>query len=289
MKLCLVCGEHFLQDDWQCPSCGYAPEKRLGYWIFSPEMMESNDGFDPDYFMRLAGIEERNWWFRSRNKLIIWALRRYFPRAKNFHEIGCGTGFILLGIKQSLPDLFLSGSDLFIEGLACAEKRLPGVTLFQSDARKIPFEEEFDIISAFDVLEHIQEDGEVLVQMFKASKRGGGIMVTVPQHPFLWSRVDEHSFHKRRYTRKELVRKATQAGFQDIWCTSFVSFLLPLMFLIRLGKGKNFTKYDVLEDLNSGILTNKVLSRIMDMEAVLVQGGISLPKGGSLLMVAKKS
>jgi ubiquinone/menaquinone biosynthesis C-methylase UbiE len=288
MKLCLVCGERFLQDDWKCPSCGYAPEKRTGYWIFSPQMIGSNDGFDPDYFSRLAAIEQRNWWFRSRNKLIIWALGRFFPQAKNFYEIGCGTGFTLLGIKQSLPTLLLSGSDLFVEGLAYAENRLPGVTLFQSDARKIPFEEEFDVISAFDVLEHIQEDEEALFQMFRASKRGGGIMVTSPQHPFLWSKVDEYSFHKRRYTRKELVRKVTQAGFQDIWCTSFVSFLLPLMFLVRLGKGKNFTKFAVLDDLNSGTLINHILSKIMDMENFLIREGISLPQGGSLLMVAKR-
>jgi len=113
-------------------------------------------------------------------------------------------------------------------------------------------------------------------------------MVTVPQHPFLWSRVDEHSFHKRRYTRKELVRKATQAGFQDIWCTSFVSLLLPLMFLIRLGKGKTSAKFAALDDLNSGVLVNNLLSKIMDVESLLVRGGISLRQGGSLLMVAKK-
>ncbi len=106
MKECMACGLRFVINDWQCPSCGYAPEKRSGYWIFSPEMMESNDGFDPDYFMRLAGVEERNWWFRSRNKIIIWALRRYFPQAKNFHEGATSSSRDLpaqRNVSQALP------------------------------------------------------------------------------------------------------------------------------------------------------------------------------------------
>jgi len=288
MKLCLTCGRCFNGGNWVCPYCGGIPHRQSGFWSFAPGPAEGSNAFDPQYFSRLAEVEEKNWWFCSRNKLIIWALCRYFPQARNFHEIGCGNGFILLGIRQLLPSLVLSGSDLFIEGLSYAEKRLPGVALFQFDAREIPFEEEFDVISAFDVLEHIQEDEEVLLQMFKASKRGGGIMATVPQHPFLWSKVDEYSFHKRRYTRKELVQKVTQAGFQDVWCTSFVSLLLPLMFLIRLGKGKTSAKFAALDDLNSGVLVNNLLSKIMDVESLLVRGGISLRQGGSLLMVAKK-
>ena len=75
------------------------------------------------------------------------------------------------------------------------------------DARRIPFEREFDVVGAFDVLEHIVEDEDVLGQMFKATRPGGGLLVTVPQHPFLWSASDEHAMHQRRYSRAELRRK----------------------------------------------------------------------------------
>ena len=63
------------------------------------------------------------------------------------------------------------------------------------DARRIPFEDEFDVIGAFDVLEHIKEDEQVLVQMHRAVKSGGGIMLTVPQHMFLWSEQDVQAHH----------------------------------------------------------------------------------------------
>ena len=101
----------------------------------------------------------------------------------------------------------LSGSDLFCEGLTYAQERTPNATLIQMDARRIPFRDEFDVIGDFDVREHVEEDDVVFGQMFRATKRGGGIMVTVPQHRFLWSAADVFGHHRRRYTGKELVKK----------------------------------------------------------------------------------
>src|SRR6266545_4042215 len=91
---------------------------------------------------------------------------------ENFLEIGCGTGFVLSGIRKAFPELILSGSEIFSEGLNLAAERLPGVELFQMDARRIPFQEEFDVIGAFDVLEHVKEDEEVLSQMYQATRKG---------------------------------------------------------------------------------------------------------------------
>jgi SAM-dependent methyltransferase len=288
VKSCLACGHQFDDKGWKCPSCSYVPQKIKGYWRFAPDLVNYEDGFDARYFSELIKIEEKNWWFRSRNKLIIWALHRYFPKAENFFEIGCGTGFVLSGIKQAFPDLFFSGGELFSEGLAHARRRLPDVSLFQMDARKIPFEDEFDVIGAFDVLEHVQDDEDVLLEIVRAVKNGGGLIVTVPQHPILWSYVDEYSYHKRRYRRKELVRKVKKVGFQEIWCTSFVSLLLPLMLIIRVRKHKKPKHFDPLEEFMIVDSLNHTLLKIMSAELFLIRAGISLPVGGSLLLVAKK-
>src|SRR4030095_11666933 len=151
--------------------------------------------------------------------------------AKTFLEIGCGTGFVLSGVKEALPSLTLAGSEIFSEGLGFAAQRLPDVDLFQMDARRIPFREEFDVIGAFDVLEHIQEDEAVLTQMYAATKKGGGILITVPHHPFLWSGSDEFARHARRYKTRELCDKVRRAGFHVLRVTSFVSVLLPALIL----------------------------------------------------------
>jgi len=288
MKICLACGLRFGASGWKCPNCSHVPKMVGGHWVFEAEKSEGDKGFDATSFEILVGVEEGNWWFRSRNRLINWVLRRYFPQAENFLEIGCGTGFVLLGIQNAFPGLSLAGSEQFGEGLTHARNRLPGIPLFQMDARRIPFEDEFDVIGAFDLLEHIQEDENVLLQMARATKKGGGVIIAVPQHPFLWSYIDRYSYHKRRYTRQELVEKVERAGFRIIYSTSFVSFLLPLMLFSRAkrrGPGDNFNP---IAEFQIGHLLNRVFEKIMDMERGLITSGISLPVGGSLLMVARR-
>ena len=174
MKVCLSCGQRFSTEDWCCPSCNKPPETVDDFLSFAPDLAAKNDGFGAESFEQLFKVEAGNFWFRSRNRLLIWALQKYFPQAESLFEIGCGTGYVLSGIQREFPKLRLYGSDIFNKGLSFAKQRLSDVSLFQMDARKIPFEKEFDVIGAFDVLEHIDEDGIVLQQMFQATKSGGG-------------------------------------------------------------------------------------------------------------------
>ncbi|MDB9312957.1 class I SAM-dependent methyltransferase [Spirulina sp. CS-785/01] len=214
MKICPQCHHHFNQPNWHCPACGYTPPSLEGHLSFAPQLAAASKGFDALAFPILAKLEAKNFWFRSRNHLIIYAIKRYFPRAKNFLEIGCGTGFVLQGIEKNFPHLSCSGSEIFSSGLELASQRLSKTTLFQMDARQIPFIEEFDIIGAFDVLEHIEQDWDVLRQVYQALQMGGGIILTVPQHPWLWSPVDDYAHHFRRYRAKELQTKVDNAGFR---------------------------------------------------------------------------
>jgi SAM-dependent methyltransferase len=219
--------------------------------------------------------------------LIVWALRSHFPGARNFFEIGCGTGFVLSGIEKEAPHLSLFGSDVHLEGLGFASKRLKRAELLQMDARRIPFEDEFDVIGAFDVLEHVEQDELVLSEMYKAACGGGGIMVTVPQHEFLWSPTDEHARHVRRYHRRELREKVERAGLEVLMITSFVSLPFPMMVLNRIMM-KRKTEHDPMMELKIGGIANKVLEKTLDLERALIRLGINLPAGGSLLLIARK-
>jgi SAM-dependent methyltransferase len=288
MKVCLNCTFHFEAEDWCCPQCGQSPALRQGYLTFAPALAEDNNGFRAHYFDVLARLEARNFWFRARNSLVIWALQRYFPHAVRFLEIGCGTGFVLSGVSQAFPELQIFGSDIFTEGLVFAQQRTENASLFQMDARCIPFEEEFDAIGAFDVLEHVEEDTDVLRQMFKAIRPGGGILLTVPQHRFLWSFADEYSFHKRRYTRMELIEKVKRAGFDIVYTSSFISFLLPAMLLSRLKKRVETEQFDPTAELNIHPVLNTVFEKILWFERLFIKCGVSLPAGGSLLVIARR-
>ena len=115
-------------------------------------------------------------------------------------------------IRETFPDAALTGSDIHTTALPYAATRLPGAALLQMDATRIPFDSEFDVIAACDVIEHIERDDLALAEMHRAVKPGGGIVVTVPQDPKLWSTWDELSFHQRRYTRPHCWRARCGGG-----------------------------------------------------------------------------
>jgi SAM-dependent methyltransferase len=288
MKQCLSCHHVFKAGGWTCPLCGFAPAAKENLIAFAPDLSNNYEGYEEAAFAELARLEDGNFWFRSRNLLLGWALKRFFPRAGSFFEIGCGTGFVLQGLQKQFPHMQWFGSDIFESGLAFARKRVNNATLFQMDARQIPFSLEFDVVGAFDVLEHIQEDEEVLQQMFQAVRQGGGLLITVPQHPFLWSHLDEFARHQRRYSRRELVSKASRAGFSIIHVTSFVSLLLPMMILSRTMRRRGKIDSDPFAEFRISPRTNWLLEKTMALERLVLQTGMSMPAGGSLLLIAKK-
>lgn len=287
MKRCLACERRFEGASWRCPACGFAPGSSLALPEFAPELTARGIGFDASRFDALAGVEQRHFWFRCRAELIVWALRKHFPRAQSVLEIGCGTGNVLAAVARHCEVPRLVGSEAHTKGLLLAARRAPGAELLQMDARRIPFREEFDVIGAFDVIEHIAEDEEVLREMFAACRAGGGIILTVPQHQWLWSRRDERALHQRRYDREGLLRKLAGAGFERAWTTSFMTLLLPLLALSRL-RWKAGVDCEPSAELDIGAGTNAVLGGIMCLERGLIAAGLPLPAGGSLLAIAYK-
>ncbi len=194
MKKCLRCGKTFIVNSWKCPNCNYNPDIIDGIPIFSPKLAHENNGFKEEFFKLLSSLEENNFWFTSRNDAIIQIIKKYFPYVNKYMEIGCGTGFVISGIKKAFPNFSVTGTEIFIKGLGFAKKRTHA-DFIQINAEEIPFADEFDIIGAFDVLEHIDNDDLVLQQLYQAVRPGGGIIITVPQHPFMWIFVPQAALH----------------------------------------------------------------------------------------------
>lgn len=288
MRVCPGCRGALEGGGWDCGRCGHRAVTSGGFVALAPELARQAEGFDPALFDGLAALEARNFWFRARNRLIVWAFQRYFPQPAKVMEVGCGTGFVLEGVAAAFPATVLWASEAQTEGLAHAARRVPRARFVQMDARDMPFEDEFDVIGAFDVIEHIAEDERVLGQMRRALRPGGGIVLTVPQHPRLWSEYDVRAHHVRRYTAPELRQKLARAGFEVVRMTSFVSLLLPLMMLSRLARRKPAADYDPLAELRISSLANAVLERVLDAERLLIRAGLDLPAGGSLLAVARR-
>jgi SAM-dependent methyltransferase len=291
MQRCLKCKKVFNKGGWWCPSCGWSPVEISGFPAFAPEVTAELGHYPKDAYAKLYELEADSFWFRNRNKLIIQTIRRHFPDASSLLEIGCGTGFVLAGIATATPKLLLVGSDLHYEALNYAKARLPGVTLLQMDAKNIPYIEEFDVICSFDLLEHIPDDIMALKQIHQALKRGGGLMIMVPQHPWLWSRADDDACHLRRYTRRDLFRKLIESGFQIIMATSFLSFLLPTLVVSRLSNRSDSRNQLInlkYSELHLPYPIDVLFEAICSWENLLINRNISFPIGGSLLCVAAR-
>jgi SAM-dependent methyltransferase len=286
MRTCVQCGANWEADTWTCSACGFSPEVLDGFNAFASALADHNRGFPQEAFERLARVEDTSFWFRARNAVILWALKRYFPGVSHYLEIGCGSGYVLAAVETMLPETAVWGSDLYVSALRLARRRVPAATLVQMDATKIPFTDEFDAIGCFDTLEHIEEDEAALVRIWAALKPGGGLLLTVPQHDFLWSPSDDYAKHVRRYSRKELMGKLTMAGFRVQRMTSFVSLLLPLMLLSR--KRRDGGEYDPEAEFRIPASVNRTFETIMNIELSVIRSGINLPMGGSLLAVARR-
>ena len=286
MKRCLQCFNAFSAHEWNCPRCGHRPLVVDGIEMHAPNAACEGGSFKREYFENLVTAESGSFWFESRNRIICWSLQKFKSECRNFLEIGCGTGFVLSGVGREIPNARLYGSEIFSAGLSYAIERVPQAIFMQMDARKIPFFEEFDVLGAFDVLEHIEEDEMVLSQIYMALKRDGVLLLTVPQHKWLWSASDDYACHARRYEKSELHEKIERAGFSIQRSTSFVGILLPVMMVSRLIK-KN-TTYDPDAELRIPFIVNFLFKMIMGLEFFFIRNGINIPFGGSRLVVAKK-
>lgn len=244
--------------------------------------------FESGEFSKLALLEAGHFWFEERNRLLAWCIKRYFSNLGSFCEVGSGTGFVALYIRNQFPGIRLACAEYFTEGIQIARQRLPQVQFVRADARYLPFRNGFDLIGAFDVIEHIEEDELVLSEFHQALRAHGGLILTVPQHRFLWSITDERAHHKRRYERKDLVGKVRRAGFRVVRCTSFITTLLPCMIASRLVGRERSSEESASREFQLSATINGIFRACLTCERFLIRAGISLPCGGSLLVVAVK-
>jgi SAM-dependent methyltransferase len=243
------------------------------------------EGYDAALFDHLAAVEEESFWFRCRNRLIVQLASEISKPGDRCLEVGCGTGYVLRALARDCG-LRVTGAELFSEGLEHARVRVPEAELVELDAREMPYDAEFDLAGAFDVLEHVDDDAGVLRGIQRALRPGGHLMLTVPQHPSLWSDADAHAHHLRRYRRQELIERVEVAGFAVLRTTSFVSSLLPAMALARWRQRFSRERYDPVRELLPSPRVNRFLEHVLGWECALINLGVDFPIGGSLVLIA---
>ncbi len=264
-----------------------------GFKCYAPNLAFENDGFPSQVHDLLASLEEKNFWFKSRNEIIQELFKKFlgYNNNKKVLEIGCGNGFVLKGLQSLKYQLY--GSEIYLEGLKNVSKRISNVELFQIDATDMPFQEEFDAIGAFDVIEHIDDDKKVMREIHKSLKSDGLLYITVPQYQWMWSYMDDYAKHKRRYKRTELKQKLQDTGFDVMFISSFVTILFPFVMLSRIMKKNKPIEEVTIDDVTKELILpswlNKLFYQIMQIDRFLIKKEFSLPFGNSLVVVAKKT
>lgn len=265
-----------------------------GVKCYSPEVAIAYTDYPDSGFDLTDKNAEKSFWVSSRNRLFKNIVERYLvPTGKTkFLEIGCGTGNFIQQIAKN-DNLKIMGSEIYLKGLVYAKKRLPSVDFVQFDVTQGRIGEQFHIITAFDVIEHIENDNSALSNISQMLNKNGVLVVSVPQHMFLWSKLDEIVKHKRRYSRYELVTKLKANDFDVEFATSFLFMLFPLMLISRLldkgGYDQSSSDEQELEKrakFSGGL--NIIFDFFMRIDEFLIKLGISLPFGGTLVVVARK-
>jgi SAM-dependent methyltransferase len=239
-----------------------------------PSMHGIHVGMDPAEIRTMAAVEDRHWWYKERRKLLARELRRFASpgRALDLGAAGGGNTRVMLASGWQAVAL-----DYSLPGVEVARDR--GIPAAQIDARHLPVSSEsVDLVTAFDVLEHIDEDYLVTAEIARVLRPGGTALIAVPCDMALWSSHDEACGHVRRYTRESLSEVMLKAdlAIDQIW--SWNVLLRPVVAAHRKSlKGSDLGPVNPL--VNAALTSIIVAERYLPVQ--------SLP-GVSLMLRARR-
>jgi SAM-dependent methyltransferase len=239
----------------------------------------------------VSAVEDRHFWFAARTDVILSALQR-MPRgadATRALDIGCGNGFVMAALERA--GLSMSGIDMHWSALIRARSRVRG-SLYCSTASPLPFFADFSLVTLCDVIEHVEDDAQVLADAARVLVPGGFAIVTVPAGPALWSAYDEVIGHKRRYDREALVATLARANF-EVRFVRYFNFPLILAAMARRLTGRRRAA-----DAGSGLPIVREALRVpppplnaMLRWAIRAEGPLrrlAWMRGGSLIALAQR-
>jgi len=245
---------------------------------------------EPFMYRSFAELHERrHWWFVGRRRILASLLEDLLREGRDLRilDIGCGTGGMIPVLS---PFGRVTGIDPSEDAVRYSRERYGEAAEFLrvDFPREIPPGEGHDLVTLFDVLEHLDDDAEALRRAAGLLREGGRMVLTVPAHRFLWSSHDEINRHRRRYARRELRDRILHAGLEIRRLTYFNTFLFPLVWGARLVRRRLALQGDRRSDFRiRQEWINNSLSALFGAERFLLRL-FNLPFGVSLLAVAAR-
>lgn len=218
------------------------------------------------------------WWHRARADLLGVVMRPHLGTARRTLDVGSADAPSVAWMRGAQQHVSM---DLLPEGL------VPGQGV-RGSATELPFADEtFDVVSAFDVVEHCADDVRALAELTRVLTPGGRMLLSVPAYQWAWSDHDVQAGHHRRYTRPELVRLVEGVGMQVLRATYAFSGVFPLFVAERLSRRiapppPGDTRLPRVSDR-----ADRVLMALCAADARVLRRR-DLPYGSSVLLVAVK-
>ncbi len=237
-------------------------------------------------------LATKHWWFVARRKITFSMIGKFFPDGERLTilDVGCGTGSTLKELEKLG---YAIGVDISKEAVKFCKLR-GCKNVYKVDQKEGLFFEDntFDLITALDIIEHIDDERAALAEYYRIIRKGGILLITVPAYDFLWGPHDEVNEHKRRYVARELRNKVEKVGFTVKKMTYFDTFLFPFFVLVRTGHRVSKminSSYKPHSDLKMRpLVINYLLKTIFSLEDQFLKE-LNFSYGASLLCVAKKN
>lgn len=235
---------------------------------------------DRRIYEQMQAVEDDHWWFRGRRQVISAMLGGVVASgAGRVLDAGCGSGGNLHTYTRFGSVL---GVDMEVVALDHARRRgYRGVGL--ASLGSLPFRSgSFDLVTATDVIEHVDDDLEALGEFARVARPGGHLLVTVPAHSWLWSDSDVQLGHRRRYTARQVEERCRAAGWSVRRTSYFNTVLLPPIAAVRWVRQRRGSGFAPTELAQTGPRANRMLHAPLALEARLVGAGVRLPTGVSI-------
>jgi len=242
---------------------------------------------DRSAYDRIFALEETHFWRIARRDMVLELVERHKPAGDSLRLLDIGGASTLVS-----RELGRFGELVVVEPdaptAAFAREKLGIDVRVGALPDQIPVEGTFDVITLFDVIEHIDDDVGALRAVRPFLNPHGLLLVTVPAIPWLWSNHDVAVHHRRRYVREGLRRVIEESGFEIERITYHTSLLFPVIAAQRLAsrlKGVDEkAEYDVKVPPAP---LNRALGAVMALEGRILRH-TELPIGSSLVAVCHR-
>ena len=240
-----------------------------------------------DFYAEYSEIEDTHWWFRGRREIFTRLLAPLADRPRTILDIGFGTGAMLLFLERYGT---VVGMDMAMDAIRFARTRSQAPMLL-GDITRIPLADaSVDLVTAFDIIEHVENDGAAFRELARVCRPNGHVLLTVPAFRFLWGNQDVVSHHQRRYTLPELRARVQAAGLVPRRLSYFNALLFPIVAAVRVARRlRGAPEGEVRSDfgMTKPGLVNDALSRVFGAEGRWLARG-RLPIGVSLVCLAER-